>query len=129
LKLEYLAAGSKDCPLIRLFEFNASEARRLSKILRDLSNGLLLECALHSEAWVEVISGCRLTLRAGSRDLGIRQTAPADFVCEFTADGEAWLEMSEKVDVIISEDDCITGYQWLDDRGKIGLLLSRPGSW
>jgi len=39
MKLEYIAAGSDDCPLIRLFEFTSAEVEELQKLVRSLVSG------------------------------------------------------------------------------------------
>jgi hypothetical protein len=128
MKLEYLAAGSEDCPLIRLFHFDVVEARQLSHIFHELADGTRSECELHSEPMIESISGCRLTLRAGGRDRGITQNTPLNFTCEFTVIGEGWLEMAEKVESLYAT-GILTGHQWLNGDWNIAFLLSPSGQW
>ena len=41
MKLEYLAEGSRDCPLFRLYEFNQAEARTLRNLAKSLATGEL----------------------------------------------------------------------------------------
>ena len=37
MKLEFLANGSPDCPLIRIYEFNSKEAYKLRRIALQLA--------------------------------------------------------------------------------------------
>ena len=96
MKLEYLAEGSPDCPLIRLFEFDATGASRLREAFRSLADGSRQDIPLHEEWWVESIAGCHLDLRLGTRDLGVVERLPSKFECVLTA--EEWSEIAAKVD-------------------------------
>jgi len=49
MKLEYLPHGSPDWPLIRLFEFDHSEAQRLRQLVKSLIAGDRQDVALQSE--------------------------------------------------------------------------------
>jgi hypothetical protein len=66
MKLEFLADGAPDCPLIRLFDFKNEEAARLKSILESLSNGSADNIALRELAGFEQINPCRIYLRAGT---------------------------------------------------------------
>jgi hypothetical protein len=72
MKLEYLPNGSPECPLIRLFEFNPSEARELRQLVKALVARDRQEVALHNEMWVESVGSCCLNLRVGIRTEGLR---------------------------------------------------------
>jgi len=71
MKLEFLGDGAPDCPLIRLYAFERSEATRFKDTCDALSTGRLQERALHSEPWVQPVANCELYLRIGERDQGI----------------------------------------------------------
>src|SRR5258705_1032918 len=72
MKLEFLASGSPDCPLIRLFAFNGQEVSRLKILLRSMSSG----SANNEQPGFEQVNACLLYLRAGQSDKGLRTVAP-----------------------------------------------------
>ena len=125
MKLEFLASGSQDCPLIRLFDFDLPEVTRLRKIFEDLSQGALQTADLHNEPGIEPIDSCQLTLRVGNRDLGVEQNGQLGFECVLTPDSWDWVR--ELVDPFC--EGRTGGYQWLSEQGKVSLLLSRSGMW
>lgn len=125
MKLEYLSDGSPDCPLIRLYEFDQSEARQLRQLVESLVTGERQDIALQNEMWVEAVSGCCLSLRVGTRNQGVRQVQPLRFECVLTPDGwsnvEGLLEPSSESDT--------SGFQWLTSCGGVALLISRDSHW
>ncbi len=129
MKLEYLAEGSPDCPLVRLYEFDATGAKRLREAFRSLADGSRQDIPLHEEWWVEPVDGCHLDLRLGARDLGVVQRLPMAFDCVST--DEAWMEMVEKIDPFCTSQTAYAGevYQWLNFDGEVSLLLSPTGKW
>jgi hypothetical protein len=125
VKLEYIAEGSQDCPLIRLYSFDQPEVLRLRKIVEALSNRSAVSMALHDERGVESVSSCKLILRSGTKDVGVLQTGPSAFEC--TLMPSTWKSVKDLIDPFC--ESSIGGFQWLSDQGKISLLLSRSGSW
>jgi hypothetical protein len=41
MKIEYLANGGRDCPLIRIYDFGVSGASVLRRVFEDLETGAL----------------------------------------------------------------------------------------
>jgi hypothetical protein len=126
MKLEFLAEGSDDCPLIRLYSFDVIGARRLREAFRSVCASQQQRLPLHEEWWIEPVEGCRLELRSGTRDLGVVQRLPSSFDCVLTAG--RWEEMVEKVDPFCESIE-MNGHQWLNKDGEISLLLSPTGRW
>ena len=124
MKLEYLPDGSPDCPLIRLYEFDQSEVRRLKHLVESLVNGDLQIVELQNKVWIEPVGGCRLNLRRGNRDQGIRQARTLDFECVLSPDG--WSNVEGLLEPFCEE---TSGFQWLTHDGRIALLISRSGEW
>ena len=124
MKLEYIADGSQECPLIRLYSFDESELRRLREVVEALSKKTVQSAFLYEQPGIEPIDSCELTLRSGARDLGVLKTGPAKFECVLTPDTWEWVK--ELIDPFFESSG---GYQWLSEQGKISLLLSKSGSW
>lgn len=126
VKLEYLADGAIDTPLIRLYEFTPSEIMRLLEIVTSLAEGAVQSVHLHNGPNIEPIGGCELIFQSGTRDIGIRQSTPPKFECILTP--ETWEVMGE---LIASFNHLNSGnYQWLfEKRGTVSLLLSGSGKW
>jgi hypothetical protein len=56
----YLRDESPDCSLIRLLEFDQSEAQRLRQLVKSLVTGDRQEVALQNEEWVKPVEGVLL---------------------------------------------------------------------
>jgi hypothetical protein len=125
VKLEYIAEGSQDCPLIRLYAFDQPGILRLREIAEALANGSAQIVTLHDQPRIEPIGPCELTLQSDFRDTGVSQIAPSKFECRLTP--SIWENVKYFIDPF-----CEPGpgqYQWLSEQGKISLLLSKSGSW
>jgi hypothetical protein len=127
VKLEFLESGSPDCPLIRLYGFGNPAALKLMALFRALADGSQQAIRLHDQLGVEAISGCQLDLRLGSRDRGIEQTSPMAFECVLTPEG--WAEVADLTEPFCQTGDIGEHYQWLNEDGKVSLLLSPTGRW
>jgi hypothetical protein len=125
MKVEYLADGSNECPLIRLYEYNQPEVRRLKELVGELASGVRQSISLQDEAWAVPIGGCRLSLRRGSRDIGVHQLARLDFECMLSSAG--WSNVEGLLDPFC--DSNTDGFQWLTHDGKVSLLISQNGQW
>src|SRR5690349_21605845 len=125
MKLEYLAEGSRDCPLVRLYEFNQAEAWTLRNLARSLATAERHSVSLHDEVWAESVGGCRLTFRRGNRNLGVREVDPLNFECVLTSDG--WSNVEGLLDPFC--DSHTAGFQWLTSGGSVSLLFSQNGQW
>jgi hypothetical protein len=125
MKLEFLASGSSDCPLIRLYEFDLPQIDALQQIALRLTRDSTAVVALHSEAGIQQMNGCKLTLRQGERDHGVEQSAERTF--EWTLTKGAWLDVAALIQPFRQPES--KGYQWLNRAGRIAVLLSHDGGW
>lgn len=125
MKLEYLADGSPDCPLIRLYEFDQSEAKLLIAAVKSLAACERQRVALHDESWVESVGGCSLNLRRGDRDEGIRRSKTSLFECVFAP--ASWGSVEGLLKPFVSADT--SGFQWLTNDGEVALFISATGQW
>lgn len=122
MKLDYLKDGSDDCPLVRLYEFDGAEARRLRQTFTALADGAVEQVGLDA---VESVDGTQLTFVRSARDCGVNETATHCFEVALTSDG--WRQASELVEPFCDGD---FGYQWLTPQTRgIQLLLSKDGAW
>ena len=123
MKAEYLPYGSPDCPILRLYDFEAAEARDLMALCLSLADGSA-QCA---DLPAEAVNGCRLTLRVGYRNEGLAPTGETGrFECVLTPD--EWRGVAELTAPFCEEQEgqC---YQWLDESSPVSLLLSPTGYW
>jgi hypothetical protein len=125
VKIEYLADGSTECPLIRLYRFDRTEVQELAQLVKQLSTSSFHEVSLKDKSWVESVGGCGINLRLGERDEGIRQCGPVSFECVLSSDG--WNNVGGLLESFCESN--ATSYQWLINTGKISLLLSHNGQW
>ena len=126
MKIEYLADGFPDCPLIRLYNFAPSEAAQLRAAFASLADGADAHLELTDLPFIVPVADCALNLRVNDRDRGIVRVGPSAF--ELVLTNEAWREITEKVDPFTEPlvGEC---YQWLNEDSGISLLLSPTGTW
>ena len=127
MRLEYLPNGSPDCPLIRLYDFDAVEAARLLQLVLSLSDGSVSRIILDAQQQVTSVDGCRLALVADGSDHGvIRTKTPHQFECSLTQ--TSWAHMAGLIEPFCGP-SIPNGFQWLDETSNIALLLSPNGLW
>ena len=126
MKLEFLVDGSPDCPLIRLYAFDQSEVLRFKDLISTLSLGKATNVSLHEQSWIDPVDGCKLEMSLGKRDRGIKQVDPSRFECVLTEEG--WTDVAFLLEPFCAK-ELPTGYQWLEERGQVSLLISPSGSW
>jgi hypothetical protein len=128
MKMEHLATGSDDCPLLRLYDFTPNEVGQLCGVFTSLASGTVCIVALHEQPFIQPVDGCRLTLRAAKRDKGIEAVDTNSFECILTEDG--WEDEAERAKSLTG-DDARGHHQWLlnSTPSEIRLLLSCDGCW
>jgi hypothetical protein len=125
MKLEYLASGSADCPLIRLYDFTTAEASQLRQVFAELAIQEKTSVALHELPFIEPVNDCRLILKVHSWDQGlIKVVEPTTFQCALT--WQTWYNIEGLCEPFASEG--AESFQWLNSAG-IPLLLSPNGCW
>ena len=127
MRLEYLPHGGADCPLVRLYDFDTSEAAQLREVAYRLSNWSVDTIPIHDLPFVEPVDSCRLTARVTKRNHGVSVLlAPSTLVCALSQC--SWDNVAGLI-----EPFCIPGaehgHQWLDESSDISLLLSPSGGW
>jgi hypothetical protein len=126
MTLDFLADGSRDCPLLRLYGFVPAEARQLRAAVAGLAAGTSERVEVHRLPFVEAADGCRLTLIVQGWDGAVvRRGGPAEFACGFTAG--TWDNVAALIEPFEQE---ANGFQWLAGvPGEAQLLLSVSGQW
>jgi hypothetical protein len=125
MKLEFLSAGSEDCPLVRLYDFSVDEIGSLFAQLSSLADGEETSIAIHEAPGIEIVGDCHLFLCSGPKDVGlVTLSKPAHFECIFTL--ATWDNIAALTEPFVQ--GC-RGYQWLATSGDANLLLSTDGLW
>jgi hypothetical protein len=126
MKLEYLANGSPDCPLIRLYDFTPAEAAQLFIALTALASGAAERVDVDWLPFVEPVGGCQLALVRRTWDQAIiRGCGLCEFECGFTPG--TWNNVAGLAQAIA---DGAPEFQWLAGvPGEAGLLISASGHW
>jgi hypothetical protein len=125
MKLEYLADGSHDCPLLRLYDFTPAEAGQFLATVAGLASGAAERVEVHRLPFVEPVDGCRLSLARRSWDQALVRVGPSAFECAFTAG--TWDNVAGLVEPFAND---AGGFQWLaGSPGEASVLLSVSGQW
>jgi hypothetical protein len=125
MKLEFLESGSRDCPLIRLYEFGTKEANILRRIALHLAGTREQTVLFHEQPGVIPVDGCHLTLHLGEKDLGVSELGSNKFKWVLSKAG--WFQVAGLIRPFTRIDS--SGFQWLSDGDQIRVLLSHNGSW
>lgn len=125
MKIEYLAEGSLDWPLIRIFDFSTEEVRTLIDVVRHLGSSPNGTVAVHELPQVESVRNISLVFKIGEHYRGCNG-APPDFECELTQIGWSNVEGLLEPFAASPSSGC---YQWLDESGDVALLISPLGGW
>jgi len=126
MKLEFLAEGSQDCPLIRLYAFDQPEVVQLRDVINSVGSGARTTASLHEEPWIKPVNGCELVLCRDERDRGVEQVDPEKFECRMSAEG--WSDTVRLLEPLCESNDPDL-YQWLTRQGRISILISANGTW
>ena len=110
--------------LIRLFDFDSSEADKFQRAIKDLIKNDI-KITLGSLNFIQSVN-CSLTLSIDNEDLGIIRTGQAEFECKLTTD--SYKEMVALIQPFVNKES--DGYQWLyDNMAEIDFLFSPGGTW
>jgi|GEM_PF-974490 len=128
MKLEFLADGSPDCPLVRIWGFVPAEVCGLHEEVTRLAGGQAELVEVHSLPGVVPIDDCRLTLKVGQEDRGVNALISENsFECLLRR--HKWELVADLIRPFYEEARPRIYYQWLDDSADISLLLSDNGEW
>ena len=128
MMLEYVASGSPDCPLIRLYDFRPSEAAELLAAITTLVSTAAQRVEVDRLPFVEAADGCRLAFTRQLRDRAI-VSGPSrnEFECGFTA--ATWDNVAGLLEPFAEGGG---GAQWLAGAPGVASLLisaSPGGHW
>lgn len=125
MKLEFLASGPPDCPLIRIYEFNSKEAYELRRIALQLARGRETVARLHERPNVTAIDDLELALQQGQKDCGVSEISRLKF--EWVLSRAGWLWVASLIRPFSR--GTTNGFQWLAGTGRVNILLSCDGKW
>lgn len=111
--------------LVRLYDFDANEAKKFSEKIRTTILKDLAPLDLSSLEFIESLN-CNLVLRLSKISIGIKSEDKYNFNCDLTiADFE---DMLSRIEPFYNADQ--NGYQWLYDIDTpIEFLFSPGGTW
>ena len=73
MKIEFIPDGAVDTPLIRIYDFDQAAVSRLHQVIEALEAGTSDQVFLHELPGMECVGDCRLTLKVGKHDVGVRR--------------------------------------------------------
>ncbi|SRR6266568_359779 len=125
MKLDYLADGSPDCPLLRLYDFTSIEADKFLAAVSSLALGTAERVEVHRLPFVEAVGACSLALVRRSWDQAVVRLGPSTFECGLTS--RTWDNVGFLVEPFAAG---AGGFQWLaGSPGEAAILFSVSGRW
>lgn len=125
MKIEYLAAGAYECPLLRIYEFDHNELQQLQANCFELSQGRWHKELLAGPTQPSTSDQCAILGYINEQDRGVVATKVEHLYVLYLTN-ESWQEVAEKLQPLL---DDRTGFQWLSEHGEIKLLVSYDGRW
>lgn len=123
MKIEYMEE-SQDGPVIRLFDFSPAEVTELKKLLDKMAKGEIKTLSVHEHCNINPDDNCHLTFVSSNEDKGVEPQGDG-FACTLTP--SSFSGMSELVGSFAFHPS--EGYEWLDETGRISLLISLDRNW
>jgi hypothetical protein len=134
MKIEHLAEGAADCPLIRIFGTSVSEFLTLRSAIVTLVNGQSAAVEVHALPGFHAVNGEKLTLIVSDGDSGIEQRGPLSFW--WMLPRQKWDDVAALIQPFTASACVLAGHQWLCGReaswglndSQIALVLSSSAS-
>lgn len=132
MKVELVAEGSPDCPLVRFYSSDPAEFRRLRHIASSLAED--------DDRWEElaaavgfILLDLRSVCLTNTRDVGMIGERGGSL--EWALSRDAWEAVAELIDPLCSP-DALGSFQWLDEAGRgfssglaVVASVSAEGGW
>ena len=125
MRLEFLADGADECPLLRLYDWQTGQVALLREAAEQLATGASRSVVLNSLPFIEVVGSITFTWVADPWDRGV--LLPHDrrsFVMQLPP--ETW---SDVVEIIRPFERDAIGFNWLLPVTEVEVLLSLSGQW
>jgi hypothetical protein len=111
--------------ILRFFEFSADQLADLVAVLTGLAQspvGTSFQLAPSDSITALNVQSVAVRVAAADRGASVRGTT-----LEWTLTSEGWLEVAERAGNI--DAGAANKYQWLDQSGRVSVLLSPSGQW
>ncbi len=126
MRIEYLAGGAAECPLLRICDFQQSELTQLQSNCLAFAEGRRNKELVADHPGNPDANNCAVLGKIGESDQGVKQATKLEHVFVLILTNEGWQEVAEKLQPLIDHED---GYQWLSEQGDLRLLVSKNGTW
>jgi hypothetical protein len=127
MKIEFLASGSDDCPLIRIYGVEPDVCQIVRRVFEQLAHGDVEEVSLTDLPGIQPLGDCRLIAQAGRRDRGVVRSGGNIFQWVLTP--ATWDNVAGLIDPFCRSSS--GGYQWLEQApaSEVRVLVSTDGCW
>ncbi|MGI6524900.1 MAG: hypothetical protein ACOX2O_06355 [Bdellovibrionota bacterium] len=123
MKIEYRLEALSECPSLRIYDFDNTEARQLRELFIQLAEGENDWTSLHEIDNIEAVDGCVVNMRVGAWDRGVKKFDESHKF-EWILTEESWKDLA-KIAEAFCEEDSEVNQEWLDKRGEVAVLIER----
>jgi hypothetical protein len=120
MRIEYIADGAADAPLLRIFGFTAVEFTKLVTGFGLLAREPGMSLWIAGSETSDVVAAT-----SGKRDSGV--TCRPDGTFEWSLTPDSWSDVRDRAAALDS--NAQNGFQWLSEAGGVFVLLSQAGTW
>ncbi len=131
MRIEYIAEGAIDCPLVLISGNEPDSIRELQHAIKALVSGTAKQIAIHDLPNFISIENCQLYAWVDAVDYGVLKAKSGDavFVCILCID--SWQQAIDLLEPIAQHPpDLDTDYfNYLTNTGDINLIISTGRAW
>jgi hypothetical protein len=127
MKLEFIADGSLDCPLIRIYDFDSLAACRLQNVFSQLASRKIEFGVLDELLEMETVDNCRVAIQVGKYNRGVLINSQKSDSFVWILNPITWDNVAGLIEPFCQSN--LDGFQWLDQTSGISVLLSPSGTW
>jgi len=125
MRLEFLADGADECPLLRFYGWGDGEVTLLREAAEQLATGASRSIEFHRLPFIEAVGDIEFTWVADPWDRGVLVLQDKrSFVMQLSP--EIW---SDVVEIIRPFEQNAVGFNWLLAVTEVEVLLSFSGQW
>jgi len=128
LKIDYIACGSENTPLLRIQGNDFQTARELYHAIRALRDSMGGSVNIHQLPGFVASEGLTLRFEYSDQSLGVSKHGDGnDFICQLSREG--WIQVEDMLAPFCDRQFNRNGFQWLDESGDISFLFTTDGGW
>ena len=128
IRIEFIADGSADAPLILIWGYDIHATRELFHAIRAVRDGREREIAIHRLPRFEGVEGAEIFAQVSDSGAGVSRRREGN-VFDWRLSAEKWQRVEDLIAPFCDRYAAPGPFQWLDESGKISVVFSTGRGW